>query len=178
MAEFATIARPYAKALFSLAQEQNQIESWLDELKTLAEIILQPKVQLLIDQPECEYTEKAKEILSLVDFTPVDELKNFIFLLAQNKRLTVLPEIYTLFQDYALSLNDIKEATIYTAYPIDKMQFTQIIVDLEAHFNSRLRAHQVVAPELIGGLKVEVGDRVLDLSVQGKLNSLHTALIN
>lgn len=178
MAEFATIARPYAKALFSLAQEQNQIESWLDELKTLAEIILQPKVQLLIDQPECEYTEKAKEILSLVDFTPVDELKNFIFLLAQNKRLTVLPEIYTLFQDYALSLNDIKEATIYTAYPIDKMQFTQIIVDLEAYFNSRLRAHQVVAPELIGGLKVEVGDRVLDLSVQGKLNSLHTALIN
>lgn len=178
MAEFATIARPYAKALFSLAQEQNQIESWLDELKTLAEIILQPKVQLLIDQPECEYTEKAKEILSLVDFTPVDELKNFIFLLAQNKRLTVLPEIYTLFQDYALSLNDIKEATIYTAYPIDKMQFTQIIVDLEAHFNSRLRAHQVVAPELIGGLKVEVGDRVLDLSVQGKLNSLYTALMN
>jgi F-type H+-transporting ATPase subunit delta len=178
MAEFATIARPYAKALFSLAQEQNQIESWLDELKTLAEIILQPKVQLLIDEPECEYTEKAKEILSLVDFTPVNELKNFIFLLAQNKRLTVLPEIYTLFQDYVLSLNGIKEATIYTAYPIDKMQFIQIVVDLEAHFNSRLRAHQVVAPELIGGIKVEVGDRVLDLSVQGKLNSLHTALMN
>lgn len=75
MAEFATIARPYAKALFSLAQEQNQIESWLDELKTLAEIILQPKVQLLIDEPESEYTEKAKQILSLVDFTPADELK-------------------------------------------------------------------------------------------------------
>ena len=178
MAEFATIARPYAKALFSLAQEQNQIESWLDELKTLAEIILQPKVQLLIDEPECEYTEKAKQILSLVDFTPADELKNFIFLLAQNKRLTVLPEIYTLFQDYALSLNDIKEATLYTAYPIDEQQFTQVVLDMEAHFKSRLKARQVVAPELIGGVKVEVGDQVLDLSVQGRLNSLHTALMN
>ncbi|KES12336.1 F0F1-type ATP synthase, delta subunit, partial [Snodgrassella alvi SCGC AB-598-P14] len=66
----------------------------------------------------------------------------------------------------------------YTAYPIDEQQFTQVVLDMEAHFKSRLKARQVVAPELIGGVKVEVGDQVLDLSVQGRLNSLHTALMN
>lgn len=178
MAEFATIARPYAKALFSLAQEQNQTESWLDELKTLAELVLQPKVQLLIDEPECEYREKAKDIVSILDTQPSDEIKNFIYLLAQNKRLLILPAIYTLFQDYTLSHNDIREATVYTAYSIDDTQFARIVNDLEAHFNSRLKVHQVVEPELIGGVKVEVGDQVLDLSVQGKLNTLHAALMN
>ena len=178
MAEFATIARPYAKALFSLAQEQNQIKSWLNELKTLAEIVLQPKVQLLIDEPECEYSKKADEIASLLDHQPAVEIKNFICLLAQNKRLSILPSIYTLFQDYTLSLNDIREATVYTAYAIDEAQFAHIVAELETHFNSKLKVHQVVTPELIGGVKVEVGDQVLDLSVQGRLNSLHVALMN
>ncbi len=178
MAEFATIARPYAKALFSLAQEQNQIESWLDELKTLAEIVLQTKVQLLIDEPECEDRKKAEAIISLLDNQPAESIKNLMVLLAQNKRLSILPEIYTLFQDYTLSLNHIKEATVYTAYSIDDAQFAHIVTDLEAHFKSKLKVHQIVAPELIGGIKVEVGDQVLDLSVQGRLNSLHAALMN
>jgi F-type H+-transporting ATPase subunit delta len=178
MAEFATIARPYAKALFSLAQEQNQIGSWLDELKTLAEIVLQEKVQLLIDEPECEYKKKAEEIVSLLDQQPADGIKNFIYLLAHNKRLSILPEIYALFQDYTLSLNDVREATLYTAYLIDDTQFAQMVTDLEVHFQSKLKVYQVVAPELIGGIKVEVGDQVLDLSVQGRLNSLYAALMN
>uniref|UniRef100_UPI00082B9F24 ATP synthase F1 subunit delta n=1 Tax=Snodgrassella sp. CFCC 13594 TaxID=1775559 RepID=UPI00082B9F24 len=126
MAEFATIARPYAKALYELAQAQNCTESWLGELKTLAEIVLQPKVVTLIEEPETGYAAKADSILSLLDKQPVDtELKNFVYVLAQNKRLMALPEIYALFQDYALSRNHIKEATVYTAYPIMPAQFAQ-----------------------------------------------------
>ncbi|MDF7676913.1 F0F1 ATP synthase subunit delta [Neisseriaceae bacterium ESL0693] len=178
MAEFATIARPYAKALFSLAQEQNHIESWLSELKTLAEVVMQPKMQVLIEQPECEDIAKAQDILSVLDKEPDAELKNFVLLLAQNKRLLALPEIYALFQDYALSRNNIKEAIVYTAYQLDDTQFKHIVTELEQHFSSKLAVRQIVDAELIGGVKVAVGDQVLDLSVQGRLNSLHAALMN
>lgn len=178
MAEFATIARPYAKALFNLAQEQNHIESWLSELKTLAEIIMQPKIQVLIEEPECEDAAKAESILSVLDNNPDTEIKNFVFLLAQNKRLLALPEIYALFQDYTLSRNNTKEAIVYTAYPLNDMQFKQVVTELENHFHSRLAVRQVVDAELIGGVKIAVGDQVLDLSVQGRLNSLYAALMN
>lgn len=178
MAEFATIARPYAKALISLAQEQNYIESWLSELKTLAEIVMQPKIQALIEQPECEDSVKAQKILSVMDNEPDAQLKNFVLVLAQNKRLLALPEIYALFQDYTLSLNNTKEAIVYTAYELNDAQFAQVVNELAKHFGAQLAVRQIVDTDLIGGIKVAVGDQVLDLSVQGRLNSLHVALMN
>lgn len=182
MAECATIARPYAKALFELAlqskQQDEQIKFWLSELKTLAEIVMQPKVVEWIDEPEIGYVHKAEGILSLLDKQPDTELKNFVLTLAQYKRLSVLPEIYAQFQNFVLSRDHTRIATVYTAYSLTQAQFTQMVADMEAHFNTKLKAHQVVDPDLIGGVKVEVGDQVLDLSVQGRLNNLHAALMN
>lgn len=181
MAECATIARPYAKALFDLALlgKDKHFESWLDELKTLAEIVMQPKVIKWIDEPEIGYERKAEGILSLLNKESVDtELKNFVFTLAQYKRLSVLPEIFAQFQYLALSQNHTKTATVYTAYALKPAQFTQIVTDMEARFNTKLKAQQIVEPDLIGGVKVEIGDQVLDLSVRGRLNDLRTALMN
>ena len=67
---------------------------------------------------------------------------------------------------------------MYTAYPLNDMQFKQVVTELENHFHSRLAVRQVVDAELIGGVKIAVGDQVLDLSVQGRLNSLYAALMN
>ena len=99
MAEFATIARPYAKALFGVAQEQNQIESWLGGLKQLATAVQQPKVAALIEQPESTSAEKALMLIELVGLGDA-KLKNFVSILAEQKRLLVLPEIYA---QYGLS---------------------------------------------------------------------------
>jgi F-type H+-transporting ATPase subunit delta len=179
MAEFATIARPYAKALFELAQEKNQLESWLGELKTLAGVVSQPKVAAFVDEPETGYKHKADGILSLLDNQPVDtELKNFIYTLAENKRLLVLPEIYTHYQDLTLSRNNTKKATVYSAYPMTEGQLGKLVSELEARFASKLDTQLVVQPDLIGGVKVEIGDQVLDLSVQGRLHSLYAAMMN
>lgn len=82
MAEFATIARPYAKALFSLAQEKNQIESWLGELKELAAVVQDEKVIVFIEQPETGASEKAETLKGLVGIKNV-ELANFITVLAE-----------------------------------------------------------------------------------------------
>lgn len=179
MAEFATIARPYAKALFDLATEQNQLEPWLGELKILAEVVSQPRVAAFIDEPETGYESKADGVLSLLDKQPVDGmLKNFVYTLAENKRLGVLPEVYAQYQDLTLSRNNTKKATIYSAYSMTEGQLGKVISDLQSRFGSKLEAELVVQPELIGGVKVEIGDQVLDLSVQGRLHSLYAAMMN
>ena len=179
MAEFATIARPYAKALFELAQEKNQLESWLGELKTLAAVVSQPKVAAFIEEPETGYVHKADGVLSLLDTQPVDPmLKNFVYTLAENKLLAVLPEIYTQYQDFTLSRNNTKKAIVYSAYPLNEGQLGKLVSELEARFATKLDAQLRVEHDLIGGVKVEIGDQVLDLSVQGRLRSLYAAMTN
>ena len=177
MAEFATIARPYAKALFSLVQEKNQIESWLGELKELAAVVQDEKVIAFIEQPETGASEKAETLKGLVGIKNV-ELANFITVLAEQKRLLVLPEIYAQYQDLTLIHNNTKSAVIYSAYELSSQQLADVTDILTKRFNSKLDVVAKVAPELIGGIKVEVGDQVLDLSVQGKLNALYATMTN
>lgn len=177
MAEFATIARPYAKALFSLAQEKNQIESWLGELKELAAVVQDEKVIAFIEQPEMGASEKAETLKGLVGIKNV-ELANFITVLAEQKRLLVLPEIYAQYQDLTLIHNNTKSAVVYSAYELSSQQLADVTDILTKRFNSKLDVVAKVAPELIGGIKVEVGDQVLDLSVQSKLNALYATMTN
>ena len=177
MAEFATIARPYAKALFSLAQEKNQIESWLGELKELAAVVQDEKVIAFIEQPETGASETAETLKGIVGIKNV-ELANFITVLAEQKRLLVLPEIYAQYQDLTLIHNNTKSAVIYSAYELSSQQLADVTDILTKRFNSKLDVVAKVAPELIGGIKVEVGDQVLDLSVQGKLNALYATMTN
>ncbi|EGV36843.1 F0F1 ATP synthase subunit delta [Neisseria weaveri] len=177
MAEFATIARPYAKALFGLAQEKNQIESWLGGLKELASVVQQEKVASLIDQPEKSAVDKVDALAELVGLSDVN-LKNFVTVLAEQKRLQVLPEIYAQYQDLTLALNHTKRAVITSAYALTDTQLAELTADLQKRFGTELVVSTQTDPELIGGVKVEIGDQVLDLSLQGKLNALYAAMTN
>lgn len=182
MAEFATIARPYAKALFDLADKQNHIESWLSGLKELAWAVQQSKVVALVEDTAISSSDKAKTLLDLLAESSAVEseiFRNFVQVVAAEKRLQVLPEIYAQYQDLALSRNNAKKAVVYSAFEIgDKARQEQIIKDLEGHLNTRLDATFATDSSLIGGIKVEVGDQVLDLSVQGKLQKLYSAMMN
>lgn len=180
MTEFATIARPYAKALFSLATEKNQVDNWLSHLAELAWLMQQSTVVDFLNQADKSYATQADDLLNLLSKSSVSkEFKNFVYVVAQEKRLVVLPEIYVQYENLVLADSSTKEAVIYTAYKIgSEGQRAKIISDLEQHFNTRLKASFKIAPDLIGGLKVEVGDQVLDLSVQGKLKALYATMTN
>lgn len=182
MAEFATIARPYAKALFELADEKHQIESWLGGLNELAWSVQQPKVAALIEDAGSSGESKANILLGLLSDEQVAKneiFRNFVKVVAEEKRFAVLPEIYTQYQDLALSRNSVKQAVVFSAFDFaSEGQKAKIVADLEKHLNTRLEAVFKVDPELIAGVKVEVGDQVLDLSMQGKLKKLYAAMIN
>lgn len=182
MAEFATIARPYAKALFDVAVQKDQAGTWLTGLQELAWASQQPSVMVMLNNTETSDIQKADELVRLLNESlPMkdEEFKNFVYVVAQYKRLEVLPEIYDQYQNLVLSHNNAQKAIIYSAYEFaGEGQKANIIQELERHFNTGLKATFVVDPELIGGIKVEVGDQVLDLSVQEKLKSLYVAMTN
>ncbi|MGF6147956.1 F-type ATPase subunit delta [Kingella potus] len=182
MAEFATIARPYANALFELADEKHQAESWLGALKELAWIVQQPSISALLDNTSDTVEHKANFLLNLLSDSQVAKsvvFRNFVNVVAEAKRFFALPEIYAQFQNLFLSNNHTKHAVIYSAFEFaSEGQKAKLLADLERHFNTRLDATFKVAPELIGGIKVEVEDQVLDLSVRNKLNKLYAAMIN
>jgi F-type H+-transporting ATPase subunit delta len=177
MAESVTIARPYAEALFKAAKESGNLAKWSEQIALLGQVAAYPEARAAIGDPNVAAAQ-------LVDFfksacgTAVDaELSNFIQLLSNNDRLGLLPEIAALYENYKQGEEGTKQAEIHSAFPLDDTQVKALVPQLEAFFKTRLETSSVkVDPELIGGIKVLVGDQMLDASVRGKLDAMATAL--
>lgn len=181
MAELATVARPYAKALFELAAAKNHIEIWQGKLKEVAWAASQPKLIAYIEDAGIVFSQKAEILIGLLDdmqSPQYEEFKNFLYILAERGRLEILPEVYAQYQELVLSRDHVQKAVIYSAFPMSEGQFAKVVSDCQQKFGNKLEATLEVVPELIGGIKIEVGDKVLDLSVRGKLKTLRAAMTN
>lgn len=176
MAESVTIARPYAEALFRVAKESGALAKWSEQIALLGQVAANPEARAAIGDPNVAAAQ-------LVDFfksacgTAVDaELSNFIQLLSNNDRLGLLPEIAALYENYKQAEEGTKQAEIISAFPLDDNQVKALVPQLENVFKTKLETKVAVDPELIGGIKVIVGDQMLDASVRGKLDAMATAL--
>ena len=178
MAENVTLARPYAEAAFRIAQEAKQLDGWLDALNRMAAVVADADMQALLDNPRIGTSVSTDLLLDIAGKDFSTEQKNFVQLLAESDRLTVLPEICELFADLKNGIEGVKEAQITSAFPIDSAALANLVTDLERRFNSKVQASVVVDPELIGGVRIAVGDQVIDASVRGKLAQMATALKN
>jgi len=177
MAESVTVARPYAEAVFRTAKEAGALSAWSERLARLAAVAQDAEMASVIGNPRLSAEQVAQLFVSLADDNDAT-LGNFIRVLAENRRLVILPEISRLFELAKSQEEGVKEAVVYSAFPIDAAQVSALVQQLESHFGSRLTAQVVVDESLIGGVCVAVGDRVLDASVRGKLNAMATALNN
>ena len=178
MAELVTIARPYAEAVFRTALETKALTVWSERLSLLSAIAGDDLMRSCIGNPELSAAQKSALFKSLVGRTVDAGEANLIDVLAANERLSALPEIAGLFEALRSAQEGVKEATIYSAFPLDEAQRKALVGDLEVRFKTRLTAEVVVDQSLIGGVKIVVGDQVLDTSVRGKLESLRLALNN
>ena len=176
MAESVTIARPYAQAVFRLAKESGTQAAWLERLQRLTLIAEDAGMAKVIGNPRFSARQVADLLISLTGEAGNRELSSFVDLLAENERLDVLAQILDIFEQIKSEDEGVKDALITSAYPLDSAQLNNLMPQLETHFASRLRPHVEVAEELIGGVKVAVGDQVLDISVRGKLEAMATAL--
>ena len=177
MAEYVTIARPYAKALFSLAQQKGELSACSDVLKALAAVVEQPKVSQLVCDPEFGCQKRAETLLELVGIEDKESyISNFVLVLSENHRLQELPYIQQMYDELMDEAAGVKKAVIYSAYDLSDEQVQDLLQTLGQRIEGNLQAQVKINPELIGGVKVEIGDQVLDLSIQAKLEALYQTL--
>ncbi len=178
MAELVTIARPYAEAVFRIARENKALAAWSQRLSLLSAIAGDAQMRSCIGNPQLSAAQKSELFKSLAGQAVDGAEANLIDILAKNERLSVLPEIAETFEALKRAEEGVAEATIHSAFPLDDKQRADLVADLEARFKTRLNAEVVVDQSLIGGVKIVVGDQVLDTSVRGKLESMGLALKN
>ncbi len=176
MAELATIARPYAEAVFRLAKQGNALPAWSDALNLIATVYRDPQMQAAMANPKVTSTDIERLLLAVCGERIDGVARNLIQLLVHNRRLSVLAEIRELFEQLKLEDEGKLDATISSAFPMEDAQRNQILNLLSSRFKRKINATVTVDPDLIGGIKVEVGDKVWDASVRGKLQTMAATL--
>ena len=178
MAELATIARPYAEALFQVAQKHD-VKAWAQQLDTLALVAQDAELRQFAEDPKVT-SEQVFTAVSQVqtaakqDLAP--ELQNFLRAVIENARLAALPEAVAQFHELANAADGVADAQIFSAFPIADGQLAEVVAMLEKRFGRKLLPAVSLEPALIGGIRVVVGDEVLDTSVKARLERMKVAL--
>jgi len=180
MAENSTIARPYAEALLAATPDAaDRLQACADSLRKLAEIVGFEQVRQMLSDPRFNDTQRVgllNDILEREGVVLDEHLTNFIDLLLSNGRLLLLPEISEQFDALKDKAQGVAQAQIVSAFPLSDQQINDLVQLLEPKFNKKLEPHVTVDETLIGGVRVVVGDFVLDTSVQAQLNRMRDAL--
>jgi len=176
MAELATIARPYAEALFRVALPA-KLNAWADILSEMAQVAAVPAFQDMARDPRVPRQVITQTFLAAIKTSVDAEASNFIGMLAENGRLALLPEIEHQFHDLKNAHERTADAEIISAYAMDAAQAGELVAALEKKFGRKLNATVSVDSSLIGGVRVTIGDEVLDHSVSARLERMHTALV-
>ena len=176
MSELTTLARPYAEALFRMAQAENDLAGWSDRVQTLANIAADPQAAGLIADPSVDSGRVAALMIDVAGASLGEHGANLVKLLAENGRLPVLPEIATQFETLRASAEGVIEATITSAQELTQPQIDELVAGLKRKFNRAVNVSVAVDPSLIGGAVIAVGDQVIDGSVKGRLQRMAFAL--
>lgn len=180
MAEISTIARPYAEALFSAAQ-LNDVAKIQAELLSLNAVVDSQAVQLLFNNPFLSQKEQIASLLFAFSAeykaSPSELVSNFLMVLIQNKRLFLLPAINEQFTLLKNKSEGVNEAIITSAFALTIDQLSDLTVGLQKKFGIHLKPMVVVDPTLIGGVRVSVGDQVLDTSIKAQLEAMKAVLV-
>ncbi len=172
MADWSNLARPYAQAVFELAQASDDLASWGDQLDLLAAIAADPALEPLLQNPDFDATHQLDLILGVGGDQVHAEAANLVRLLVQNGRIRVLPAIAALYARKRAEAEQVVAASMTTAAPIDADQQTAFAAALQARLGRRVELDFAVDEDLIGGAVIRAGDWVIDGSVKAQLEQL------
>jgi F-type H+-transporting ATPase subunit delta len=173
MAELATIARPYAEALFKAGGGAADIE----QVNALAAVAGDAQMRQFADNPKVEAAQ-VFDVMSAVVKTPLaPKVQGFLRAVLDNGRLSALPEIAVQFKALVNAQSGVADAVIESAFAIEGAALQDVVATLEKRFGRKLTARVVLKPELIGGIRAVVGDEVLDTSVAARLQQMKSALV-
>ena len=178
MAEAVTIARPYAEAAFAFADAGGALAKWAQALDAMAHLVAHPEMHAVIGNPRLTDEQLYGLVASLCGDGLTAEMQNFVRVLIENGRLALAPEIRDLFLELKNEREGVVDAVVESALPLDAAQTAALTADLERRFKRKVKPQVTVVKELIGGVRVQVGDEVIDSSVRGQLATMAAALRN
>ena len=178
MAELATIARPYAEALFKAAADTGaNARDLTEQLDALAQVTGNPQLRQFADNPKVtaqQVYDVAAGALKAVQLSPL--VQNLLRASVENGRLVALAEVARQYRALVNASTGVSDATVYSAFPIEPTQLPQVVASLEKRFGRKLNATVQLDPGLIGGIRAVVGDEVFDVSVKARLEQMKVAL--
>lgn len=169
MAELLTLARPYAKAIFSLAKESDDFNGWSDKLSLLSEITVYPEVAELRDNPNVDVAELVSFYQDVAHVLMDEQTHSLVQILATNGRLGLLPEIYALYEQHKAEWLKRIDVELTSAVALSPDQTSKFVEKLKTRFGREVNLTCVTDPALVGGAVIRAGDKVIDGSVRGKL---------
>jgi F-type H+-transporting ATPase subunit delta len=175
MAELATIARPYAEALFK-SKGLGAPQETADLLDSLAFIAEDVRVQQFTLNPKVSVSQVMELVASVLKIKLPQGVNNFLHTLLEHGRLSVLPEVAHQYRALLNAQSGFSEAVIYSAFPLDAAAKAAVTEVLEKRFSRQLQTSVVIDESLIGGVRVVVGDEVLDTSVKSRLEEMKVVL--
>jgi F-type H+-transporting ATPase subunit delta len=182
MAELATVARPYAEALFRVAKDSQatsmNMDAWAALAAEMAQVARHPDVQAMAHNPNVPSAVVAETFTALLKSPRSPEADRFIAMLVENGRVALLPEIGAQFAVLKNAQQGSADADIISAFEISNAQVSELVAALEKKFGKKLNPSVTIDPSLIGGVRVVVGDEVLDTSVRAKLQRMQVALVS
>ena len=177
MAELATIARPYAEALFKACADKgadlNSTVAWVEELAAIA---ANPQLRQLADNPNVSDAQVFDLITGVAKSALPESARNFLRVILDNGRLDALPEVAAQFRSLVNSKSGSSDAVVFSAFPIEDAALAELGASLEKRFGRKLNLTVKQDDSLIGGVRVVVGDEVLDTSVKARLEQMKAAL--
>jgi F-type H+-transporting ATPase subunit delta len=175
MSQALTLARPYARAAFSMAQDENGLAGWSNALGFAAQVAADPRAASLLLNPQLTHAE-AVSLLS-VDGAGESFLR-FLALLAENRRLAQLPEIAGLYEELKAEAERVIKARVTSATELPAGELDVLKAALKKRFGREVELSTAIDASLIGGAVIDAGDVVIDGSLKGKLSRLQAALAN
>jgi F-type H+-transporting ATPase subunit delta len=172
MADRLTIARPYARAAFEEAREQQRLAPWSQALEVAAAVVKDARVEALLGNPRVTAEELSQLVAGIAGPKLGEEGGNFVRTLADNHRLGYLPEISALFDHLKDEAEGVADVTVTSAATLDETQRQQITAALERRLKRKVRLHCEVDPGLIGGAVLRTGDLVIDGSLRTRLDRI------
>jgi F-type H+-transporting ATPase subunit delta len=174
MAEIATIARPYAEALFQASKaDAAQASAWLEELAAIA---ANEQLRQFADSPKSSPAQVFDVVCGVLKTSLPESAQNFLRTVIDNGRLAALPEIAHQFRALKNAQEGAFDAVVYSAFDLDSAALSDLSGVLETRFGRKLNLQVELQPDLIGGIRVVVGDEVLDTSIKARLEHMKTAL--
>jgi F-type H+-transporting ATPase subunit delta len=170
------VARRYARAVFEIAQEENNLDGWLRDLRTIRDVLLDPTLGAFLQNPSVPTEQKLRMVDNSVANLGTKQ-RNFVGLLIEKRRTSLIDEIVAAFEDQLDDIRGVVHARVTTAVQLTEEEASIVTRGLDAYTGRHVIVATTIDPAILGGFVARIGDRLIDASIVGRLNALRESLI-